>query len=533
VRDPTSGLTFDMTPLSNKDYTFNSTSGGSYTVHVCGPANNTCGSSVGGCATVNGVRQSIGLANSNLTYSDLSLSLTLSNGANCGGGGQRSTIMQFVCNPTAGVGQPVFVSDDGCTIVARWETNSACTTREQIPCVFTDPSSGFTYDLSGLAESDSNFYATDNSSRPLPSTLYAVSVCHSLLPGALTQSCNSSAGVCRVNEVAGGAVNFGSVSSLKVINGALVAQYTNGDLCGPNNVPASANVTFVCNQNLSPAGNLGTPVYNGEVYNCGYSFTWSTPAACPSRIAVGQNCIVTSPSTGQVINLNDLSAQSWSVPGLYGDKYTIRACAALDYECDGHWSNGVCQDSPAPSSFGLANSTVTVNDNVVSILYSGGSPCPTFAGQNRSALVTFYCVCEGTQQQGPTIASEYPNGCMTSFNWATSLVCSPDQLVTCGSSTATNPTFTTTTRPLYSTTTHRTAVPHSRGGKSSAAVVGAAVGTVLGVIVLGVLGYFLYRRFKSPAKLSIRYDNTISMSSTDAQNLFDDDENDAKEDETL
>jgi hypothetical protein len=153
--------------------------------------------------------------------------------------------VQFACNPDAGVGSPTFVSDDGCLLNVRWETSSACTSRQQIPCVYLDPATGNTFDLTTLAQSTDNFYASNSTN------LYAVAVCHSLVPAPLTSNCSATSGICQVSSFLSNSTNFGSVSSLKTVNGVLVAQYTNGDLCGPNNVPASANITFTCDPTIA------------------------------------------------------------------------------------------------------------------------------------------------------------------------------------------------------------------------------------------------------------------------------------------
>ena len=249
VRDPTSGLWFDMTPLASTDYTFSSSTGAQYTLHVCGAASNTtCGANAGGCVQNGGNTQSLGMPSSSPLFSDFSLTLALAGGSSCNGGaGTRSTNIQFACNPSAGIGAPVFVSDDGCLVNVRWETSSACTSRQQIPCVYVDPSTGITYDLTTLAESANNFYTNNGT------TLYAVAVCHAVVPEALASNCNPAAGICEVNGTLAQSFNFGSVASLKTINGVLVAQYTNGDLCGPSNTPSSANITFTCDPNV-PTG---------------------------------------------------------------------------------------------------------------------------------------------------------------------------------------------------------------------------------------------------------------------------------------
>ena len=255
VRDPTSGLAFDLTPLSQTDYSFTSADGTStYTVHVCGAvtSTNACGNNAGGCVQPStGNAQSIGLNNSALIYSDVSLELTYTSGASCPNNQQRSTVIQFVCNTRAGNGQPALVTDDGCTTIVRWETAYACASRESIPCVYLDPNTGLTYDLSPLAQSASNF-ATNDSQSPAQ---FAVSVCHSLLPTPpLASKCSGTTGICEGNGTT--ITNLGSVSSLSIINGSLVATYLNGDVCGPNNTLSSSQIVFQCASNSTSIGSF-------------------------------------------------------------------------------------------------------------------------------------------------------------------------------------------------------------------------------------------------------------------------------------
>ena len=234
---------------------------------------------------------------------------------------------------------------------------------------------------------------------------------------------------------------------------------------------------------------------------------------------------MTSPSTGQLIDLNPLAQQTWVVPGLYGDSFEIRACGPLNDVCDGHSLNGVCQQTPTPKSFGLANSTVVVDDDVVTVTYIGGSACVSQPQLTRSTIITFYCACVNPGTQGPTIATDPMNGCTAYFNWPTNLVCSPDQLVKNCPSTTSQATFKTTTIPLY-TTPGPTNSPSSRG--SSSAAIGGAIGGLVGAFVLGALGYLVYRRTKKSVALSIKAEGTVNVDSTDKVALMNNEEDEEK-----
>lgn len=233
---------------------------------------------------------------------------------------------------------------------------------------------------------------------------------------------------------------------------------------------------------------------------------------------------MTSPSTGQVIDLNALSALSWEVAGLFGDSFNIRACGNLSSSCGGQVS-GVCQDKPTPTSFGVGNSTITIDDDIVTLAYINGAPCANAQPpQNRTTFITFYCTCQTDNAVGPTLAAEGRGQCNLFLNWATPLVCSPDQLANCPSSTS-QATYTTTTIPLYTTTP---SVAPSHGGSSSAGVIAGVIVVVL--VVAGAIGYLVYRRYSGSSKktggLSIT-SGDINMDPTDKVNLVDDVDDDA------
>ena len=280
--------------------------------------------------------------------------------------------------------------------------------------------------------------------------------------------------------------------------------------------------------NLNAQLFTGAPVYVGEAFNCGYSFTWATAAACAYRSAVGQNCNVTSPTTGLLVNLNPLAAREWVVPGFHGETYTLRPCAPLSSKCAGR-DSGVCEKglSVGDGSFGLPNSTLTISNDVVTMSFQNGSPCPTTPGYARNSIITFFCDCTGDTSAVPSLTSNPLAYCVATFKWPTPLVCTPAQLAQCPSTTS-QVTFTTTTKAIYTT-----AKPSKHSASSSAKTTEAVVGGILGALVLIVVLFFVYKKFladKMPS-LSIRshgQTTDLKMDRTDDKDaLFnvDEDEN--------
>ena len=229
--------------------------------------------------------------------------------------------------------------------------------------------------------------------------------------------------------------------------------------------------------------------------------------------------------------MNPLSSKEWTVHGNH-DAYKVRVCAPLAETCAGNSGVGICQITPSQQSFGLSNSTVFANLDEVTIQYSGGSVCSFDPTLTLSAIISFVCSpCLGAEVIGPTLLTEAgTDGCTTTFYWLTPSVCSPDQLAAC-STTSTPRLLTTTTPEVYTGTTGTTGTVSTgkpttapSKGSNSAAVAGAVVGVIVGVILLGVAGYYIWRRLKQgrSANFSIKASELI-MNDNDEDLLFGDD----------
>lgn len=84
--------------------------------------------------------------------------ITYQHGDICHGIYERSTVLEFLCDDTAGTGHPVFVNEtDDCTYIFHWYSNLACLPRVvDMECSVTDPAGNF-YDLTPLKNHYANY----------------------------------------------------------------------------------------------------------------------------------------------------------------------------------------------------------------------------------------------------------------------------------------------------------------------------------------------------------------------------------------
>ena len=129
VIDPTNpNRHYDLNPLSNavKDYLAPNLRYPSYTffINVCRPLVHVdafCPAGTGICEITSFSSSDIGQANTAFTViSEGILHTVFPSGAGCFSGE-----IDFTCNPSAGIGQPIYVSET-CLYAFKWETEHAC-----------------------------------------------------------------------------------------------------------------------------------------------------------------------------------------------------------------------------------------------------------------------------------------------------------------------------------------------------------------------------------------------------------------------
>lgn len=216
--------------------------------------------------------------------------------------GSCSTRIDFVCGhgPLQSSPALVYISPS-CVYHFVWETAVACSNASAAPvgaedCAVQDADSGLLYTLAPLRQRGPLPVLSpnkDGSGRPYR---YLLSVC-APLPFACGNS--STAAACQI-----GHSNFslGQPSSAPfLVGGVVTLQYSNGPICPSNKSPRKSLVAFPCD----PTAGWGMPIYQTELSDCTYVFTYATNVTCSTSIG-STECTAFS-SNGAPYNLGQLT----------------------------------------------------------------------------------------------------------------------------------------------------------------------------------------------------------------------------------
>ena len=158
------------------------------------------------------------------------------------------TIIYFKCAGDVTDSEPQLVDSSNCRWIFEWKHAAACPVRRTVHtgCRVTNPNSGFTYDLSSLQRTNTN-YLWAGTYRHLKGN-FQFNIC-----GGLTNSkCGPEAGVCSKNET-----NFGKANSDLIIeDGRPYLNYTGGDECEDGQL-SQTRISFFCPyfRNFTSSGN--------------------------------------------------------------------------------------------------------------------------------------------------------------------------------------------------------------------------------------------------------------------------------------
>ncbi|NWU92230.1 MPRI protein, partial [Upupa epops] len=405
VSDPEAGISFDLSPLATKNeyYVVNST-GYSFYISICGSVpEDFCGTKSAACQVTHSKDRSwsLGMPSSKLSYYDGLIQLTYKNGTayNDEKKTQRSTLITFLCDRQAGIGQPEYQVEDNYTYNFRWYTEYAC---PEIPleCVVTDPNTMDQYDLSSLAKSErrgENWYAMDNS-RPGERKKYYINVCRPLIavPG-----CDRRASVCQM-EYQHGQVPYSEVTSISNLGvaskelkverpGHVFLTYANGSVCIDADGKKTTYTTiihFVCSM-----GTLSSSPRFIAIQECMVTFLWETEAACPIKEIKddSQTCSVRDPNTGFLFNLQPLASEKGYMTSGIGKSFLLNICGTMK-DC-GEMGNKAVAGCEADNltSVRLVELDKTLylsSEGFLTLTYRGLS---TESGMSDTFTVTFIC----------------------------------------------------------------------------------------------------------------------------------------------
>jgi insulin-like growth factor 2 receptor len=530
VKDKVTGLEFDLSPL--EQHRIDLPDDVSIWVKPCDvvhleskPAACT---DAGACRGMdNKVFESLGAANSELFYADGGLSLVYTL-PKCKANPDEAftTTIAFECDPDATeTRRPTLLDSDDCSVTILWRTAYACTQKQQADCILTDEATGRQYDLSALERTLDPTYWQASHESDGHDYEYLINVCKPL--GANTArltKCDPNAGVCQLEGGPDGHVyNLGGVASPEINNGSLQMRYLNGDTCGETGFVREAIIDFVCGESESTDYPLGRPVFKRELDSkCIYEFEWKTPEACPIKVVKGENCKVTVPVTGQVIDLTPLSKEAYSFSDEFSHDYEIQICGdGLKDGCGtGKTAAGICQHASNDMyySLGSPSSQLYLTEEVVTLTFEDGtrynedSSCGKVP---RTAQIEFRCQPCATKSS-PLLLKE--ERCTYYFVWLTSLVCPPER--TCGPTPSPSPSPTPSPTPSPGPSPGPSPSPAKAKKSNTGMVAGIAVVVVLVVIIALVI---LVRKRVVSCGRSNSY-SVMSVNSFVADDEFDDDD---------
>ena len=204
-----------------------------------------------------------------IRYADKKLTLIYRNGKRCHNGISRTTIINFLCDPTVEIGKPTFVEEQHCHYFFDWTTRHVCPSRKPGTCSVIDNKKKLTFDLSVLTKTGKNYWIALNNLKTATGRTYYINVCGEVSMPQYKE-CRGSA-VCEVYQGKGRGI--GEYSSLPTVlsSNSLKLEYIGGKCENGKNI--TTIIEFVCKQkNMESPPELESRSWNG----CGYRFTWNT-----------------------------------------------------------------------------------------------------------------------------------------------------------------------------------------------------------------------------------------------------------------
>ncbi|KFM80576.1 Cation-independent mannose-6-phosphate receptor, partial [Stegodyphus mimosarum] len=282
--DSSKGIYFNLLPLQKagtKPYYEVTDRNSSYLLNVCATLENSnlanC-KDAGVCKTEGNNVNNYGIAASQkITYDGRRFRLTFFDGDDCPSGfkGKLTSEVLFVCNPLAGVGEPIVHKKYTCMTVFLWETSLSCQ-KMQDQCAFDID--GNHYDFNLLSSLSHNWNTSDSKN-----TTYYINLCRGIQQTMDTFGCSPTAAVCMV-DLNGFHLSLGMVETMKVklFNATdLLLTFESGDSRACSTVSSDKKLKPVTRLFMRCGSKLGHPrIFSGPDDKCFYDFVWESSLAC-------------------------------------------------------------------------------------------------------------------------------------------------------------------------------------------------------------------------------------------------------------
>ena len=344
----------------------------------------------------------------------------------CHGKYQRSTRIDFACDPEAGLGQPRFVREENdCTYRFVWRSAAACKAKPPGTgdgCTVIDPVSGQLFNLTSLSQPE-GYSLTDSRGYK-----YSINVCEPLSAGC---GKDKTAAGCQTTK-GGLALSTGQgPSPLLIDNGQLKVSYVDGTPGCRAKKPRTTEIIFLCDPDVE----VGAPVFQDERETCHYVFVWETALACPAQDE-GISCEAINFQTDEDFDLSPLvhNKKNWIAldnrPDAKEKEFQLNVCRNLvrgSHSC----RPGMAGCGDKTINYGKPSGPEIVRGEL-RLRYTGGDKCPSNAETRRSAVIHFKCPRDEKGFVAGVVGVpelEYESeDCRASFKWTTSYACPLDEV---------------------------------------------------------------------------------------------------------
>ncbi|XP_055901792.1 cation-independent mannose-6-phosphate receptor [Eupeodes corollae] len=398
VTEPVYNYTFDFTSLSS-DLALTATSnlGDIFEFNICRNLTKTCNGQqdVSACMK-RGKQEYILGTQQQLTYKSGKMFFTFTNGSKC----KDNTLYQLNvilgCDYTMDKlqSQVTAYNENDCSFYILLETSAACLPAPDAVksnlCTAKDPSTGHTYNLLPLSDSNHRVYDRNGS-------MFVINVCKPVLYGEAAM-CPPGSSVCRVIDMndtkdSDRFVNYGTVEANPIVeNGQLLIRHKSDTPCNATHNYTSV-IKFGCDRNIE----YGSPDFMGKK-GCMYEFSWLNAMSCNTI----EPCVTYDPISGFKYNMNSLKNETYNLV-LNGKNYTFGICTDAGSACLEH--DGACESINGQStSLGITNSNLLLNPTGSPyLLYITGASCQpkdkTATTTYWSTKIEFVCATDGAAGQ--------------------------------------------------------------------------------------------------------------------------------------
>lgn len=436
------GVELDLSPLKNKSgYYLVSSNETTFALNVCGGIGTklTCNGQswkMNSVCKIDKANESevIGITkNAELRFVDGRILLTYISNTLCKDTKfTKSSVIEFECAETEGIGEPVYNSVEDCKYFFKWRTKYACLKYSgSNGCYVNDGNVHINLELLMKRNGERPWEVINALEREEKNT-YFLNIC-SEVTNSNESYCKLGSSICKIDEN-NKVISLGKFISSPIYNKKFKTVeiiYENGEQC--ENGEYKTHITLYCKPGVLDSSPVLKTITNE---GCLYEIEWHTAAACPQMVKKGKDCKVFDDDLGFTLDLNPLKSDKYYEIKSQKYIYYLNVCGPIKgTKCDqteGETQNAAaCQEDIEGGRFwklGQPNNELFYIDGMINLTYTLGTPYNNANNTPRMTSITF--ICDHKAGTGyPEFIEEINQAYF--FKWNTSYACPSNNAIKC------------------------------------------------------------------------------------------------------